>query len=343
MLMKSRKPKGSQLRVPSPPHGRTFDDFREAGGTTRREFLRMGGAAGLGVAGAHLLLGLPAVAASSKGSGSLSFGIVTDSHYADKDTAMNRYYRESIQKMEQCVTAFNKAGLSFVVEMGDFIDKAKDKKTELGYLESVRNAFEALKGRRHYVLGNHDLATFSKEEFLGHCGSPGKEPHYAFDKGHYRFVVLDACFKRDGSAYEAGNFRWTDTSIPKSQQEWLSATLERARKKKRKAIAFVHQNLHDEKDSHGVKNAPEVRKVLEGAGNVLAVFQGHNHAGAHKKINGIHYFTLRAMVEGSIGEDRRNSSYAVVSIDRNHRITIRGFGKQFANGRPVVLEHGVGG
>ena len=103
--------------------------------------------------------------------------------------------------------------------------------------------------------------------------------------------------------------------------------------------SFVHQNLHDEKDSHGVKNAQEVRKVLESAGNVLAVFQGHNHPGAHKKISGIHYFTLRAMVEGSIGEDRRNSSYAVVSIDKNHRITIRGFGKQFANGRPLLLEY----
>jgi hypothetical protein len=44
----------------------------------------------------------------------------------------------------------------------------------------------------------------------------------------------------------------------------------------RRTIVFVHQGL-DVSDDHGVKNAPEVRRVLESTGRVLAVFQGHSH------------------------------------------------------------------
>ena len=87
---------------------------------------------------------------------------------------------------------------------------------------------------------------------------------------------------------------------------------------------FAHQRL-DVANDYGVKNAAEVRKVLEGSGKVLAVFQGHSHKNDYKEIAGIHYCTLVAMVEGSGAE---NNGYSTVDLGRDGTIRVTGFRKQ---------------
>jgi len=150
-----------------------------------------------------------------------------------------------------------------------------------------------------------------------------RKSYYSFDHGRYHFVVLDGDFKKDGSPYTPGNFAWTDTWIPEVQRRWLADDLNKARD--RKTIVFIHQNLDCEDDPHGVKNAPQVRVVLERAGNVVAVLQGHKHTGGYRNIGGIHYCTLRAMVEGPTP---RNNAYAIVTLDASDRIALQGFGRQ---------------
>ena len=284
---------------------------------SRRRFLKIG-AAGVGAAVASRALDDAAAAAG----GEFSFAILTDVHYAARARGGNRYYSASLAKMQRCVETLNKRRPAFVVALGDTIDKAKDKATELAYLRAISAEFAKFRGERHYVIGNHDVATLSKSEFAAGCRSAGATYH-SFDSGRYHFVVLDANFKRDGTAYDAGNFGWTNTYIHAPQREWLRRDLAKARG--RKTIVFVHQNLHDEKNAHGVKNAPETRSVLEAAGNVLAVIQGHDHAGGYTKIEGIHYFTLKAMVEGP---GLANNAYALVHVDARDRIRVEGFGRQ---------------
>jgi alkaline phosphatase len=63
---------------------------------------------------------------------------------------------------------------------------------------------------------------------------------------------------------------------------------------------------------------------LEASGKVLAVFQGHHHSGDYKNITGIHYYTLKALVEGS-GYD--NNAYAIAEILPDGNITITGYHK----------------
>ena len=74
-----------------------------------------------------------------------------------------------------------------------------------------------------------------------------------------------------------------------------------------------------------MKNAQQVRSILEKSGNVLAVFQGHLHSGGYRRIGGIDYYTLRAMVEQPTA---KNNAYAVITLDRSDRITVKGFGRQ---------------
>ena len=249
----------------------------------------------------------------------ISFGIIADLHYADKETWRNRHYRDSYEKLTRCIETFDELKPSFIIELGDFID-ANEKEIEIGYLKKIDSVFSQFHGDRYYVLGNHDLAVLSKEEFLSITGSLGK--YYSFEYGSYHFVVLDGNYNRNGTDYNAGNFEWTETYIHAPQQEWLKKALKKARDKK--AFVFVHQTLHDETSVYGVKNAPEVRNILEEAGNVLAVFQGHNHQGDYKNVNGIHYVTLQGAVEGPGLENNR---YAFVDIN-NKAINIKGYGKQ---------------
>ena len=132
---------------------------------------------------------------------------------------------------------------------------------------------------------------------------------------------MSACHRVDGEPYSAGNFEWTDTAIPAEQVEWLRQDLAKA---DRPAIVFVHQRL-DVANSHGIKNAPAVREVLEKSGKIVAVLQGHSHKNDLKQIGGIPYCTLAAVIEGSGAE---NNAYGVLEIFADGSARIDGFRQQ---------------
>ena len=246
-------------------------------------------------------------------------GLVTDLHYADKPAAGSRYYRETLDKLAEAADRFKKDGPVFVVELGDLIDAADSVETELKYLKRIDKEFSALAKDRHYVLGNHCVDTLTKKEFLDAVGQ--KAAHYSFDRGGVHFVVLDACFRGDGKPYERKNFKWTDSNIPADQVDWLKEDLKATNKP---VVVFAHQRL-DVANDYAVKNAADVRKVLEDSKKVLAVFQGHSHKNDYKEIGGIHYCTLVAMIEGSGAE---NNGYSVIDVDPDGTVTVTGFRKQ---------------
>jgi predicted phosphodiesterase len=246
-------------------------------------------------------------------------GMVTDLHYADKPPAGTRHYRESLAKLKEAAERFEKDQPDLVVELGDLIDAADSVEVEKKYLARINKEFTNLPGDKHYVLGNHCVTTLTKEEFLEGVGQ--KKPHYSFDRGGFHFVVLDACFRSDGQPYGRENFKWNDANIPAEQVEWLRADLQGTTSK---TIVFAHQRL-DVKNDHGVKNAEQVRKALEDSGKVLAVFQGHSHKNDLKDINGIHYCTLVAMVEGSGAE---NNGFSLMDVFDSGTIRLTGFCKQ---------------
>lgn len=247
------------------------------------------------------------------------FGMVTDMHYADKDKRGSRFYRESLVKLAEAAEQFKKSKPAFVVELGDFVDRAKAVEVELGYLKRIHEDFSKLPGKQHYVLGNHCVDTLTKKEFLDTVGQD--ESYYAFDEGGIHFIVLDACFRSDGEPYGRNNSTWRDANIPEAELEWLADDL---KKTENKTIVFVHQRLDVKKD-YAVKNAEAVRKVLEASGKVLAVFQGHSHKNEHQHINGIHYCVHRAMVEGT-GEEK--NGFSTLDVFEDGTIKLTGFREQ---------------
>lgn len=251
------------------------------------------------------------------GSLMIRFGIVSDVHYADKKPAGNRHYKQSLAKLTECVNTMNKEGVDFLIELGDFKDDSNppDEKQTLQYLDTIEKALQRFNGPCYHVLGNHDEDCISKQQFLSRVtnGSfPKAENFYSFEKKGFRFIVLDANFNPDGTPYDRGNFDWRKCHIPEKQLNWMKDQLQ----DKMPAVIFLHERLDSFYSLRNLcpDNADKAREILEDAGNVIAVFQGHDHKGGFNLINNIGYYTSTGMIAGSGPE---NSSYGIVEISRD--------------------------
>lgn len=249
----------------------------------------------------------------------LRVGLMTDLHYGDKPSTKTRFYREALTKLDEAVQVMNREKPALVVELGDFIDQADSVDLEIEWLKTMESHFAKLSMPRHYVLGNHCVGTLTKQEFAAHTKASGG--HESFEAGSMTFIILDACFRGDGTPYSRKNFDWKDSNIPANQLSWLENKLNKA---SGPVIVFAHQRLDADK-AHAVQNAAEVRSLLEKSSKVLAVLQGHSHKNDYQQIAGIHYTTLVAMVEGTGME---NNGYAILDVFADGSLRLNGFRKQ---------------
>lgn len=260
----------------------------------------------------------------------IKFGLFADAHYANNKVYGDRYCSDSLNKITQCANIFNERQVDFTVNLGDLIDSNDHKASDKSYLRDILNVYSKFDKDIYNVLGNHDIISLTKKEVIESLDEFFESSFYTFNKGHYQFIVLDANFNKDGDDWEEcgnENYDWTDSNISTQQKEWLFNELQKAKDKK--IIIFTHGNLdyrvkQGKMDPHIIRNAYEIREIIEKAGKVIAVIQGHYHTGYYQRINTIPYITIAAMVTG---EGIENNSYAIVTIDKN-KIIVEGFGKQ---------------
>ena len=146
------------------------------------------------------------------------FGYITDCHYAAHiQPSLLRHYGDGLRKMDAFTAKMNEFGVDFVVEGGDFKDLGRTPAESLAYLRAIEGRFVAFKGPRYHVLGNHDHDNLSKEEFLAEIANDGQasaKAFYAFTRGDVKFIVLDACYRPDGTPYCRGKFSWKEAILP---------------------------------------------------------------------------------------------------------------------------------
>lgn len=286
---------------------------------SRRKFL---GIAGTTAAGLMLS---PDLFAKSAEKPLLRFGMISDVHYANRESAGTRFYNQSLTKVQEAIDRMNQEKLGFVIELGDFKDQdaVPNEATTLKYLTDIESVFQKFKGPTFHVLGNHDMDGISKQQFLErveNTGIPNTESYYSFNQKGIHFVVLDGDFTKEGKAYDHGNFSWEDASISEAEIGWLNDDL---KSNQLPTIVFIHQMLDDSKSvKQAVQNAGEVRKILETSGNVICVLQGHVHEERYNLINGIHYYSVNAVVDGDGPE---NNAYMIVDVYKNGSLKIDGF------------------
>ena len=289
----------------------------------RREFIKQ-------LSHGVLLLSAAPLVSSCKGGGKpLRFGVVSDAHYAERKMQINRYYRQSLDKMRQAVDRFNRSDLDFIIELGDLKDMGPDKDPAeaLRFLDDIEGVLQSFRGPVYHVLGNHDEDCISKDDFLSHTRNPGRSKgkrHYAFLAKGLLCLVLDANYNADLSEYDKGNFDWTSAWLPPEELAWLEEELSAHRNTP--TLIFIHQMLDRFSDIDKrlcVGNADEAVAILEGHPQVLAVFQGHHHPGYYSYRKGIHYWTCGGMIES---EFPAHNFYAVVEVRPGGDIFIEGFG-----------------
>jgi UDP-2,3-diacylglucosamine pyrophosphatase LpxH len=267
---------------------------------------------------------LPHAALAQLGPDSLRFAVIADPQYADKANSgaetntTSRCYRGSPVKMDSAVAFYNRVSPAFLLILGDYIDAytAADSAKAVTDIKLMNSRLSKFQGDIYQVLGNHDQSSLNKSEWLEHSLGKVKKGYYSFDRGPFHFVVLDGNFTANGKDYgRVDPWTWTDTWIHKPQRDWLIADLDSAGD--RPTIVSIHQNLHDAANE-SVRNADTIRALLETHGNVTHVFQGHLHAGAYKRVNGIHYVTFQAMVNcptPAVGTGTANgNNYSLVTI-----------------------------
>jgi alkaline phosphatase len=282
----------------------------------RREFVVQAGA---------LAIGASAVQSRATTRG-LTLGLCADVHYADAEPRGTRHYRLALERMREAAATWSRHNVDAVVELGDFVDAGAkpDIASETAFLRAIEREFRKGAPQRHHVLGNHCVATLTKEQFLRTVAQ--RRAHYSFDLRGIHCVVLDACYREDGVAYGDAPFEWTDCDIPASQREWLTADLARTRLT---TIVFVHQRLDLPPDSpYAIAGAAAVRSILEGDGKVAAVIMGHSHENTLTRLGGIPYLALAAMVEG--GADAGNA-YAILHVAPDGALHMQGYDRMAAH------------
>ena len=100
----------------------------------------------------------------------LRFGLVTDIHFAHRNVHGTRYYEQSITKLSEAIDVFNRRKLDFMIELGDLKDMGDtpERGQTLSFLDEIEAKFQTFDGPVYHVLGNHDMDSISKPEFLAH-------------------------------------------------------------------------------------------------------------------------------------------------------------------------------
>ena len=261
-------------------------------------------------------------------------GIVTDVHVHDTDSPVEgKVMVNYTERLASFVDAMSAWPADVVIELGDLVNGAfilggapGDSSRIGGFLEQAVALLSAFDGPIHYVAGNHDFYDLSKAEFLATTGAEATV--YSFDLGAYHIVVLDAEYNSDGTDYDHVFLR-VKGLIPQEQLDWLAADLAAATLP---VIICAHQQIDSEFDPLAggppIENNHDVQRVLRESGNVIAVFQGHEHANIYAEIDGIHYVTFEAMVDHT---EPGPPTWAQVTLDPEARtITIEGFGLQIS-------------
>jgi hypothetical protein len=272
----------------------------------------------------------------------LRFGVIADPQYARLPPANNRYFEASLGKLDEAVRYFNSfEDLQFVVTLGDMIDRNWES------FDDIMPVYARLHAPPRFVLGNHDFAV-GKSRLADVPGRVGlTRAYYDFGAAGHRFVVVDATeislfanrpksANHDHAEERLSGMRargelnaqpWNG-GIGDEQFAWLLTTLERAKSDNERVVIFGHLPAHPFGE-HAMWDAERFTGLITRFPNVLAYFNGHDHAGNYGVLEGTHFVNFRGMVEGE-----HDNAFALVEVYLD-RIEIVGQGVEPSRTLPL--------
>jgi len=211
---------------------------------TRRNFLGLVGAFGLGGCAGRRRLGL------GGSPGRLTFAAINDVHVLDtrSTTIVNR-----------AVKGINaNPDVAFTVVLGDVATDGK-----LEELRLARMCFDGLERPWFAVPGNHDVFTRAENIYANYMNAFDGMNWLEQDEG-WLFMGFNSC-EGDGS----------DVTVSREQMNWIAKRLKKIRQGRPIAL-FAHHPFNPTSKAYRVINAEEVLGLFSGH-NLKLVATGHYH------------------------------------------------------------------
>ncbi|HCI55493.1 MAG TPA: metallophosphoesterase [Bacteroidales bacterium] len=262
-----------------------------------------------------------------------SFGVFADAQYCDCEPSGSRYFRSSLEKLKEATTSMKDLNPDFIINLGDLIDK--DFASFDPMLEVIKNSGIKV----YHVAGNHDFSVEEKHKKRVRPLLGIKNGYYSFTYNQFRFVILDGneistygttnntvkkqaseLIKKLEAEGEPNAMDWNG-GISSRQISWLINQLNSSKKENQKVFIICHFPVWPQNE-HNLLNYKEVLAAIQPYDNIIAWFNGHNHAGNYGNSGMKHFVNFKGMVET---EDL--NSYAVVEVYRN-KIWIKGYGRE---------------
>lgn len=271
----------------------------------------------------------------------IRFGLIADIQYCDCETRGNRFYRNSLEKLNTCVDDFNKEDLAFVINLGDLVDRDTEKS-----LDTILSILDKSDAEVYNTTGNHDYDGVTDNEVLyTRLGMPSS--YYSFIREDWRFIMLNTnevasyanvtgtpleeelenmmeqirlTARKNGASYNGG--------VSKKQLDWLKQELVTAEEQKEKVIIFSHHPLYAAPGLTAL-NDLEILGVLSSFSCVKAGISGHHHPGDFGTYNDIPFITTEGMIE-----TEEENAYGIVEITDN-QIILTGKGRTKSYTLPI--------
>lgn len=242
---------------------------------------------------------------------SFAFAVIADVQYGNKEVQGPRDYRNALPLLDQNVDEFNRRKPLFVVQLGDFIDGyPQDAAASVRDLNAVAKIASRLARPFYSVVGNHDMyaSPGALREALGLSSF-----HYEFRRPEapgWRFVVLN------------GNAE-NPYALGEAQRRWLNDVLGQADKAGDRVLIFCHFPVwHRGLQNVFLKDGALTMELIGRHPCVVAWFAGHDHSGGYAEKEGVHFVTLKGLVENT-GEN----AWAWVEVFAD-RLEVRGQGAE---------------
>jgi predicted phosphodiesterase len=273
----------------------------------------------------------------------LRFGVIADPQYADAEPwlLLDRYYRNSLAKLGDAIEVLNGEDLSFVVTLGDLIDRDWES------FDVVLDVYKNLRHESILLPGNHDffVSPDRLDQVHDRLGMP--RPRHHVSRGGFRLVIIEgneiSLFSTpEGHARHTQAQRLLDALIAEGmvngkewnggisaeQMAWLTGVLEEAKTAGEKVIVFGHYPLYPQNE-HNLWGCEALTELFEKSGNILAYLNGHNHAGNIGRHGSTWYVNFKGMVD-----TENENSFAVVEVYED-RIAITGYGREESRTLPL--------
>lgn len=264
----------------------------------------------------------------------VKIGVFADCQYCDFETQGNRYYKNSLLKLKECVNEFNSEKLDFTVGLGDLIDR------DFASFEKVNSILNTSKTKVYNIIGNHDFSVDRELMVKVPSALNLKENYYTLVKKNWLFIFLNGNevslqslneetvseakqMLAEISANKQPNNKEWNGGLGASQINWLEAQLKTAESEMKNVAIFCHYPLFP-LEAHTLWDSQKVLPILKHYNCVKAWINGHNHAGNYAMENQIHFVTMHGMVD-----TETENAFSVISFEKKW-IRINGKGREIS-------------